>query len=732
MALYLRDDVKAALGSGALQSAGVARVADAAAPEAFEALFGITGDIYRQARRRRTLRFVAAGAAYFAKLHDGVGWREIFKNLLALKRPVLGARNEFRACRQLRANGVQAPAVAAFGEMGRNPAARRSFVICDALQGFVSLEDIGNAWHAKPPPLVLKRRLLAAAGELTRAMHAAGVCHRDYYVGHLLARARKLASNEVELAVIDLHRALVRPRMPERWRRRDLAALLYSCAALPLTRQDRCRFAAAYAGERGPLALRRAPRFWRGVARRARRLHSRAIAKGLANSEFIPADGDVATVAQLSDLGRSPPLPFRFDLDLGSGGTRAICTTLLRSQPGRRLVAKALVDGREVVLKAFFGVQRRRDFTRERRGAEALLAAGAPTPRLLAAGNGGGAEVLAFECIDDGRQPTAHDVDALMKTLAHLHGAGLRQHDIHVDNFLMRAGQALAIDGAAVRAGRVGRTDRVNDIARLLAEFDLGDAPSPDKAACAYASGSGWRFRANERRLLASRLAHARRRRAARFMDKTTRDCTPFAVRLEADRTVVVARGDDDPALDAIIADPERALASATPLKIGNTATVTRIGKLVLKRYNVKDRRHAWRLRTRPLRARRAWRVGHALRLLGLPTAAPRALIEMHAKSPGSAAAYLVLDHVDGALLSDPATLDADVAEKLREMLGYWRELRFSHGDMKSSNFVLADGAVHVLDLDAAVFHRHGLRAASRHRRDLARLRRNWPDGAGI
>ena len=395
MALYLRDDFKAALGAGALQAAGVGDVAHAAPAEVFEALFGITGDIYRQARRRRTLRFVAAGSAYFAKLHDGVGWREIFKNLLTLKRPVVSARNEMSACRRLQANGVHAPTVAAFGEMGRNPAARRSFVICDALGGFVSLEDVCNAWHTKPPPLALKRRLLAAAGELTRAMHAAGVCHRDYYVGHLMANAQQLAGDEVALAVIDLHRADVRRRVPERWRRRDLAALLYSCAALPLTRQDRCRFVAAYTGEPAARALRRAPRFWRGVQRRSRLLHHRAIAKGVANGAFAAAEENATTIERFADLGRDPPLPLRFDLDLGDGGKRAVCTTTLRSLPGRRYVAKALVEGREVVLKAFFrppSATRFHTRTKRRGGAavswrtDAAIAGRRPRRRCLGAG----------------------------------------------------------------------------------------------------------------------------------------------------------------------------------------------------------------------------------------------------------------------------------------------------------------------------------------------------------
>ena len=166
--------------------------------------------------------------------------------------------------------------------------------------------------------------------------------------------------------------------------------------------------------------------------------------------------------------------------------------------------------------------------------------------------------------------------------------------------------------------GPVSRADRVRDVAGLLAEFDMAAAPTAAAATRAYADACGWVFRADEQRLAEALLARSRRRRAAQFMAKTLRDCTAFVVRREPGRTVVCSRDDDDPALAAIIADPEGAMASAEPLKCGNTATVVRVVDLVVKRYNVKNRRHAWRLRWRRSRASRAWRVGHALCLAGL------------------------------------------------------------------------------------------------------------------
>ncbi len=724
---YLRDDFRAALKAGALAPCALEEQA------LFAALSAVSGDIYRQAAGRRTLRFAAAGSAYFVKLHDGVGWREIVKNLLTLKPPVLGARNEFAACRRLCQHGVPAPGVAAFGAFGGNPAKRRSFVVCDALDGFVSLEELANRWAAKPPPLELKRRLLHAAGKQIRAMHAAGVHHRDCYLSHLLISAERLCGGEAQLAVIDLHRARIRARLPRRWRRRDLAALLYSAAPLALTRSDCLRFVAAYSGVRPAPELRRNRRFWVAVAQRAARLAARGVARGLATgSAAASVDHGMATIANFASLGREPTVPFRCDFDLGAGGVRAVCTEVLRLQPGRRLTARMVVEGRDLVVKAFFGTHGGRDFGRERRGIALLRASGVATPALIGVGRGGAARLLAFECIDDVGLPGRGDVGPLLATLARLHRRGVRQRDLHVGNFLVQKERVFAIDGGSVKRGpwAVGRARSWRDVARLLAHFPAADLPCLAELAGQYAQGRGWPPKAEDSRRLLELVAAARRRRVAKFVAKTVRDCTEFAIRREADRLVAVARGDDDPQLCAVIGDPERALAAGVPLKRGNTATVARVGELVVKRYHVKNRRHQWRLAMRPSRARRAWQVGHGLRFLGIATARPRAMIERRRPTVGAATAYLVLDYVDGEPLADVVEargLDSPLAGALRTLFQSLRELRISHGDTKASNFVAAADGIWVLDLDAARLHRRVGRFRRRHRRDLARFLCNWP-----
>ncbi|MAS40736.1 MAG: lipopolysaccharide core heptose(I) kinase RfaP, partial [Porticoccaceae bacterium] len=62
----------------------------------FDQVLRLEGEEYRALEGRRTLRFKLDGRAYFAKVHQGIGWREIAKNLLRLRLPVLGAEREWR------------------------------------------------------------------------------------------------------------------------------------------------------------------------------------------------------------------------------------------------------------------------------------------------------------------------------------------------------------------------------------------------------------------------------------------------------------------------------------------------------------------------------------------------------------------------------------------------------------------------------------------------------------
>jgi len=106
--------------------------------DAFDYIMQLDGEMFRDIDNRRTLRFSLNGKRYFLKAHYGVGWKEIIKNLLQFRLPVLGARNEWLAIQRLQRLDVDTMTLVGYGERGSNPARRQSFVITEALEETVS------------------------------------------------------------------------------------------------------------------------------------------------------------------------------------------------------------------------------------------------------------------------------------------------------------------------------------------------------------------------------------------------------------------------------------------------------------------------------------------------------------------------------------------------------------------------------------------------------------------
>ncbi|BCQ58900.1 hypothetical protein PBOI14_06500 [Pseudomonas sp. Boi14] len=86
--------------------------------DAFDAVEGLKGQVYRELEARRTLRTEVDGRGYFVKIHRGIGWGEIVKNLVTAKLPVLGAGQEWRALERLHQVGVPTMTAVAYGERG--------------------------------------------------------------------------------------------------------------------------------------------------------------------------------------------------------------------------------------------------------------------------------------------------------------------------------------------------------------------------------------------------------------------------------------------------------------------------------------------------------------------------------------------------------------------------------------------------------------------------------------
>jgi len=228
--------------------------------DSFYQMMNIEGKVYREALGRRTLRFTRGDKDYFLKMHTGVGWGEIVKNITYLRAPVVGALNEWHGVHRLKDLEIDTMTVAAYGIRGRNPATKHSFIVTEALPTETSLEDFCGAWKKNPP--------------------------RDFYLCHFLLDAHfdedVQVSSESKLYLIDLHRIQMRRKTPIRWSVKDIAGLYYSSKDIGLTKRDLLRFMKLYRGKPLREILSTDMSFWRKVESRGNKLYASEQRKALA------------------------------------------------------------------------------------------------------------------------------------------------------------------------------------------------------------------------------------------------------------------------------------------------------------------------------------------------------------------------------------------------------------------------------------------------------------------
>ena len=151
------------------------------------------------------------------------------------------ALREWRMIQQVRALGIRTATPIALGQEAVGGAATRSFLLTAEIPGAVE----GIAW-AEQLPARERRQFLLRVAELARRFHAAGLVHKDFYLGHVLVSP---GAGGPELFLIDLQRAVRPCCFRGRWVAKDLGALAYSMYNAGGSRADLLRCYLAYGGK---------------------------------------------------------------------------------------------------------------------------------------------------------------------------------------------------------------------------------------------------------------------------------------------------------------------------------------------------------------------------------------------------------------------------------------------------------------------------------------------------
>jgi lipopolysaccharide kinase (Kdo/WaaP) family protein len=172
-------------------------------------------------------------------LRDGRTIRWHIKRYPPSRRFALPANIEAGGHRALEAQQIPTATLIGYGTLPD----RRGFIIFEDLAGY----DAADKLIESGTPF---ETLLEPTADLVAKLHGAGLHHRDLYLCHFFA---KVSGGSVDVKLIDPARVRRLPRLfaPNRWIVKDLAQFWYSGTKLPVTDEQRTRWLARYAQQRG-------------------------------------------------------------------------------------------------------------------------------------------------------------------------------------------------------------------------------------------------------------------------------------------------------------------------------------------------------------------------------------------------------------------------------------------------------------------------------------------------
>ncbi|QUE88192.1 lipopolysaccharide kinase InaA family protein [Pseudomonas sp. SCA2728.1_7] len=465
-------------------------------------------------------------------------------------------------------------------------------------------------------------------------------------------------------------------------------------------------------------------------------------------------------LSELAGVGRTPQLPLTVTLADAAGSADLQLLSLLRVLPGQRYVGAGIWRGRPVLAKLLVGGKAARHFQRELEGVRLLAAQGMTTPLLLADGlqNGEGGWLL-FDFLEGAESlgdawakveslPVLADEQSAvlaeaLGAIAQLHGKGLWQEDLHLDNLLRHGGQLYLIDGAGICAETAGqplsRQKVLENLGVFFAQLPKALEPYTEELLVYYLLSNSEHALPLE--ALQKQIDKVRRWRLKDFLIKVGRECTLFSVQRGAFGLRAIRR-EEEPAMLPVLAQADALLDQGHLYKTGGAASVGKVQAgartLVIKRYNIKGFAHWLKRFWRPSRAWHSWREGNRLAFLGIATPKPLAVLEKRFFWLRSRA-YLVTEYLPGPDIIErfaPYVENGDAPEMelqaLDRLFARLIDERISHGDFKGHNLFWQQDRWALIDLDSMCQHGSVGGFAPAYARDRARFMRNWPESSAL
>jgi len=444
------------------------------------------------------------------------------------------------------------------------------------------------------------------------------------------------------------------------------------------------------------------------------------------------------------------PCVVALDLRLADGSILAI-SEIVRVVPKKRLVCRAVWHHQAVYAKVFIGANAKRYAQRDKQGVQALVDCKIATPDLLYASNAEAAEVLIFKAIPAQNAQSLYAqflafsqkserfqlILQLTSTVAQMHIANLQQTDLYFKNFLLDADIVYALDGDGIRpfSAFFKKRQKQRNLAMLLSKLDGLDTPWIDDCYAHYCKQTATKYSANDYAALYALTQKLRQKAASSYADKKVfRTCTDVKVKQSFKQYMAVSQDFNATNLSLSQLDKDLEIVQ-NRLKSGNTCTVGSAvianQQVVIKRYNIKNILHGFKLAFAQSRAAKSWANAHRLTILNIATAKPLALIEARLGWIRRRA-YFLSANIDAPDIAEFFAQTHDIVAKQKvanetALLFYKLNLlQISHGDCKASNIKIVDGKPVLIDLDSMQAHTCNWWFEKKHIKDLKRLMKNW------
>ena len=430
-----------------------------------------------------------------------------------------------------------------------------------------------------------------------------------------------------------------------------------------------------------------------------------------------------------------------------------------RYLPHRRLVCRALWRNKIVFAKLFFGKTAARYASRDKTGVEALSQALINTPNLI-----GEMDIISFQgialifrAIEPAKNAeeiyqTSNQVlrytlmQQLVQTIGKHHDANLLQTDLHFKNFLMQQDNIYTLDGDGISAlsWLFKKREMKHNLATLFSKMDVLEDRWIYTLYERYCSCIKLPYLLSDAKSIYKLTQKIRAKSSKQYADKKVfRNCTDVQVsqnfnEFKAFSSDFNAENLTEDQMDLALSSIENSLKSGNTCTVGKALVENQL--VVIKRYNIKNFWHGFKLSISTSRAAKSWANAHRLTLLNIPTAKPLALIEKRFGWFNKRAFYLsqYIDAPDIDIFF-AQNIDTSIKEKTAiataQLFYKLYLLSISHGDCKASNIKVVDYKPVLIDLDSMQSHCvNGFFCnwwfKKKHVKDLIRLMQNWAKDA--